>query len=47
MYEVLDLAYTKEEEQSVFKGTYEECEEFIEQQCTMFYESMFYEIIQS
>jgi hypothetical protein len=32
MYEVLDLTYTKEEGQSIFKGTYEECEEFIEQQ---------------
>jgi hypothetical protein len=32
MYEVLDLTYTKEEGQSIFKGTYEECEEFIKQQ---------------
>jgi hypothetical protein len=49
MYEVLDLTYTKEEGQTIFRGTYEECEEFIKQQsecgCVSMYEIRFMDFL--
>lgn len=37
MYVVLDLHYTKEEGQECFQGTYEECENFIQDQGSCYF----------
>lgn len=36
-YIVLDLHYTKDEGQECFVGTYEECEEFIQEQGSCYF----------